>query len=121
VAVLAVLALLATLSGLILSLLLLAGLLPAALLLLARLLLTAALLLAALLIALLLTGALIGVLILIHSVSFQRWIEACASMFPPTQTEITPRHGHSFPGGTFNLGASSVWRQQYRCESYRFR
>jgi hypothetical protein len=92
-----VLALLAALSGLILALLMLAGLLPAALLLLARLLL-AALLLATLLIALLLlTGALIGVLVLIHSISFQRWIEACASMFLPAQIEVTPRCGIRSP------------------------
>jgi hypothetical protein len=59
-----------------LTLLLLAGLLPAALLLLARLLLAAALLLAGLLIALLLlTGFLVGVLVLVHSISFQRWFE----------------------------------------------
>jgi hypothetical protein len=61
------LALLATLSGLILALLLLAGLLAATLLLLARLLL--AVLLIALL--LLLTGFLVGILVLIHSISFQ--------------------------------------------------
>ncbi|MBI2713098.1 MAG: hypothetical protein HYX37_01410 [Rhizobiales bacterium] len=66
-AVFAVLAMLAALAGAIL-LLLLAGLLPAALLLLTRL------LLAGLLIALLLlTGFLVGVLVLIHSISFQRW------------------------------------------------
>ena len=97
VAVLAVLAVLAALAGAIL--LLLAGLLPAALLLLARLLLAAALLLA----ALLLTGFLVGILVLIHSISFQRWIEACASMFPPTQTETTLRRDIRSPSGTFNL------------------
>jgi hypothetical protein len=87
VAILAVL--LAALAGAIL-LLLLAGLLPAALL------------LAGLLIALLLlTGPLIGVLVLIHSISFQRWIEACASMFPPTQTKTTPRRDIRSPGGNF--------------------
>ena len=72
---------LAALAGAIL-LLLLAGLLPAALLLLARLLLAAALLLAALLTALLLlTGFLVGILVLVHSISFQRWCEDIAA--PP--------------------------------------
>jgi len=77
---------LAALAGAIL-LLLLAGLLPAALLLLARLLLAAALLLAALLTALLtalllLTGPLIGILVLVHSISFQRWCEDIAAPRP---------------------------------------
>src|SRR3990172_5996143 len=92
VAVLAVLAVLAALAGSIL-LLLLTGLLPAALLLLARLLLAAALLLAALLIALLLlTGPLIGILVLVHSLSFQRWYEDIAAPRPRLKQR---------PGSTF--------------------